>query len=478
MAYAKRTGAFDPIRAREGDLRTNIVHPRLARGLAAPGDGGRSLAGRRILLLQGPVGAFFAHLRDALVREGASAEQIVFNAADRMFAKRHRLRGTVTSYGGREESFRDFLGARMRNVRPHAVVLFGCERDRHRIAVQLCHELDIPVLSLEEGYVRSGYVTAEWGGNNRASPLATATCAELKAALSLPVPQGLGGGTGSFRAMAWTSSLYYVMRSVGAPFYPYAVHHKDRPLFSETRSWIRSAWRKWRFDERNKDTIATLLEHHRDEYVLVPLQVSDDMQLTKSARGWSNERLIAEATRSFAEHAPAHMQLVFKIHPLERGHSDARARIAAAAELHGVRARVHALDDGSIGMLTRSACAMLTINSTSAFSAMFVGIWLGVLGDALFRRSEMAHCIEDEAALDRFWRDVLRRDPPRGAMRTLREAAVRTALVPGDFYRLDARARTVQGIVARIHDRLWAGHAQEDPDGAAAPVGIDAAPGQ
>src|SRR3546814_3912390 len=56
-------------------------------------------------------------------------------------------------------------------------------------------------------------------------------------------------------------------------------------------------------------------------YFLIPLQVAGDSQMGEPARGWNSARLIAETLSSFAKSARADYRLVFKIHPMERGHS-------------------------------------------------------------------------------------------------------------------------------------------------------------
>ena len=409
-----------------------------------------SVRGRRVLLLQGPVGTFFGDLRHALAEAGAQVEHVLFNAADALFAKRRRrVRDTVT-YKGSEEGWSDFLRERIAARNIEAVVLFGCERDRHAVARAVCAEHGLPVLSLEEGYVRPGYVTAEWGGNNRRSPLADASMEALREAARGPVPSGLDGN--AFSRMAATSTLYYILRAAGASAFPQAVHHRDRPLHFEAVAWLRSGMRKVSHASTNRRTIDTLLEHHRDEYVLVALQVSDDMQLVKAGRGWTTRALVGEGIASFAAHAPSHRRLVFKIHPLQRGHSQIGTTIRELARSHGVENRVDVIDDGSIGLLARSACAMLTINSTSAFSAMAVGVPVGVLGDAMFRRPDTALCLDDGPTLDAFWTASDAFDT-RGA-RTLRAAMVRTALLPGDFYLPHLRTATVQSVIAKLAEGL------------------------
>ncbi len=61
--------------------------------------------------------------------------------------------------------------AAVRNCPAAAIILFGCERPAHLVALHLSRLYGINVLCREEGYLETGYVTCEMGGNNRHSPL-------------------------------------------------------------------------------------------------------------------------------------------------------------------------------------------------------------------------------------------------------------------------------------------------------------------
>ena len=421
---------------------------RLARGAATRG--GAKCGSSRVLLLQGPVGPFFTTLRRALAARDIETRQIAFNAADLAFAEPF---GTDV-FRGRERAWRAHLRGVLDAWRPDIVVLFGCERVRHAVARKMCHARSIPVLSLEEGYVRPGFVTAEWGGNNRRSPLADASPERIAELARHEKPQA--AAPSSFGRMAWFSFLYYVARTLGLPIMRHSIHHKRRPLVRETVFWLRSAWRKVTRARGNRRLVDWLLEHQRDNFVVVPLQVRDDMQLEKAGRGWTNERVIDRAIASFARHAPDERVLVFKVHPLERGHCNAIERVTQVAARHGVADRVFAIDDGSIGLVVSASAGMVTINSTSAFSALLRGVPLCVLGDAMFRRPELAWCVETIEDLDRFW--TAGRPPAGQDAHTFREAMMRSALVPGDFYLSRGRRVAANNIAQMIEERLSPAH--------------------
>ena len=384
-----------------------------------------------VLLLQGPVGPFFARLGRCFVRAGIPCRRVVFNAADHLFAGNHPPDAPrVIKCRVGEGDWQRWLEEELDRAPPAVVILFGCERDRHAVAREACAARAIPVLCLEEGYVRPGFVTAEWGGNNRLSPIADATLADLKAAADRPLPPACKGH--AFNAMAMWGAVYYIVRALGKPFYPSTQHHKDRPLVSEAFRWLRNPWRAFANEERNKRLLHDLLENHYGRFYLVPLQVRDDMQLVKAGRGWTNERLIEETVASFAAHAPSDRRLLIKVHPLERGHSDAISRTARIAARHGVADRVVVLDGETLGLMVSACAGMITINSTSAFSAMLRLVPLGVLGHAMFRRDDLATVLDKREDIDAFWTGATSR--PAERLDAFRHYMAVSALVPGDFY--------------------------------------------
>src|SRR3546814_9253370 len=105
----------------------------------------------------------------------------------------------------------------------------------------------------------------------------------------------------------------------------------------------------------NFAAIQRLLEHYHQRYFLIPLQVAGDSQMGEPARGWNSARLIAETLSSFAKSARADYRLVFKIHPMERGHSTDRKFMMKTACALGIADSVDEIDIGSLGLLTRSS---------------------------------------------------------------------------------------------------------------------------
>ena len=125
----------------------------------------------RVLLLQGPVGPFFRKAQSLLNDNGFDAWRVCFNAGDRLFARNDK----TLNFSGTPDAWAIWFDEMVSEHGFDFVVLFGCEREIHRIAIERCKAKGIPVLCLEEGYLRPGYVTMEFGGNNWRSPVAPRT---------------------------------------------------------------------------------------------------------------------------------------------------------------------------------------------------------------------------------------------------------------------------------------------------------------
>ena len=399
----------------------------------------------RVLLLQGPVGPFFRHLQGHMEKAGIDCCRVCFNAGDRLFAGN----GKLISFSGDLHAWSNWLRARLARGTCDIVVGYGCFRPAHVVARALAAEFGRPFLSLEEGYLRSGYVTAEYGGNNMASPLAG----------RLPPPgfasESGQAGPNRFHAFAQTcryGAAYYLLRSLLSRKSERGLYHRKIRSTREPFFWARNACRYWRRRTADFQTISQLLEHHDRRYFLVPLQVAADSQMSHAACGWTTERLISGVLSSFARSAPPSSRLVVKIHPLERGHTAARKTAMAGAERLGVAGRVDVLETGSAGLLVRHAAGVITINSTTGLSAIFHGVPLLVVGKALYSHPALATCADGQPDFDRFWTGGTVADP--GLRRSYLDWIRHEALLPGDFYAAEGIPLACAGILARLREPL------------------------
>ncbi|WP_221798777.1 capsular biosynthesis protein [Oceanobacter mangrovi] len=402
-----------------------------------------------VLLLQGPVGGFFNALAEHLRASSFRVWKVNFNAGDRLFGGGISFRGGLSDW---RHWLADFLTANSIDV----IVLFGSERPAHVVARKLAQDLGIVVLSLEEGYVRSGFITAERGGNNASSPLAGIIPADDQACLQdIPVRQFK-----SFSRMSALGAAYYLARSLATHGRSKELFHRRFILPVEVFYWLRNMYRRYRGQASNFHTIERLLEHSDKAFYLVPLQVSVDANLQSAALGWNSTRLISESIHSFSRSAPATTRLVFKVHPMERGHCNYIGFIRDLAHQLGVADRVDVIDIGSMGLLARHSAGMITINSTSGLSAIFHGVPLMVVGKALYANPLLATCAHGEPDFDEFWEGGF--VAPRKLRTRYIQWLKQESLIPGDFYVREGMEVACYGIEERILDLLSAKTCSED----------------
>jgi capsular polysaccharide export protein len=393
----------------------------------------------KVLLLQGPVGPFFRQLHKRLVARGDIAKRITFNAADALFARS----ADCTRFSGNEADWDLWLHLELSQNRPDVIVLFGSNRPAHRIARRVAGMLDVPVISLEEGYLRSGFITCESGGNNQSSPMVhwvPHRPVELVGA-ERPAP-----AAASFPSMSVWGTIYYLVRDLLSDPSADALFHRPRE-----RGLVLAATWAVHMLRRAMARIVEAPQRRRlkddSGYILVPLQVPSDSQLTVAARGWTSERLI-DACLSALLHSGSGQTLVIKLHPLDRGGAALRRTIRRRARNLGLSDRVVVLHAGRIGELASRAAGMIVINSTSAFSALHCGVPVLVLGDAVFRHEDVVTPGVSETDVATFFK--VRQAKSRDIINAFLADLKANSLIPGDFYAAAGIKIAVGGVMAKI----------------------------
>jgi capsular polysaccharide export protein len=307
----------------------------------------------------------------------------------------------------------------------------------------------IDVLCLEEGYLRTGYVSCEMGCNNRHSPLtnwdANRPPADSKPIVSVSLPFST-----SFATMGLWTSVYYLAREV-------ASKQSDRHLFHRPHERIVPLTWRWgvhllrRLAARASELPIRQTIYTKRGYILVPLQVSSDSQLQFGARGWSTSRLIDSCLKASIAHREDQM-VVFKLHPLEPDSAALKREIYRQADLFGVdRQRIAVLHSGRMGDLAKHSSGMVVINSTSVFSALHHDVPVVVLGEAVFRHSEIVTLGETEADVAGFFK--VRHTKPKLKIDAFIAAIKAQSLLPGDFYVFCGRKIAIAGIVREVQQR-------------------------
>lgn len=395
----------------------------------------------RVLLLQGPVGPFFRRLQRRLVAAGFDPRRVSFNPGDRLFAGRE---GT-TRYTGTLDAWPARFAAMLREDRPDLVVLFGAERPLHAAARKVAREAGVPVLCLEEGYQRPGWVTAELDGNNAGSPVAGRIPPEHWLA---PALDEAGAARPGFRQACFYAASYYGAQALLNTARESGYLHRSVRA-SECFFFARNVLRKIVYAARDALAIRTLVRRHAGRYAVVALQIPSDSQLGAAARGWTNERLVETALAALAATPEGRVErLVVKIHPLVRGHTGLNRFVRHRARALGVADRVEVLHCGSAGTVIRHSAGLVTINSTAGLSAIFHGVPLVAVGRALYAHPALARS-DGRDAIEALFRGEARNPGPGLRQRYLAWIRER-CLVPGDFYSGRGTATACDNLAVKV----------------------------
>ena len=409
---------------------------------------------KHVLMLQGPVGPFFSELHQALNSHGFMVRQVLFNFGDRVFAGAK----DCILFSGDKLEWETWLKFEITQHRPDAILLFGSSRPAHQIARRLAKHFDVDVISLEEGYLRSGYVSAELCGNNQHSPLAQWSSKNTNRTEVCKAPTAAALGS-SFATMSFWGVIYYLTRDLASKV-------SDTHLFHRRRERVLPLAWSWgvhvlcRLSARVAEFPAKRALQRSPGYILIPLQVSSDSQIQTAALGWSTPRLI-DASLDALLTADNEQRIVFKLHPLERGSAVIKRLILQQAKQSKVdKHRITILHSGRIGDLIRRSSGVVLINSTSAFSALHHDIPLLVLGEAVFRHDEIATLGKTEADIAAFFK--LRRVKSRTKIDAFLTELKAQSLIPGDFYVSRGRKVAIDGIVEKLKQLQFASSSRKE----------------
>ena len=378
---------------------------------------------RRVLMLQGPIGWFFARLAALLRAHGQDVVKVHFNGGDDWFWRGPGAVRFAEPVANWPQALRSLLARQ----RTDAVVLFGQSRLMHEIAIREARALGIAVYVFEEGYVRPDYVTLEVGGVNGHSSIPRDrgfydTLQTDDPPLPLPTHQSFGG-------VADLAMTYALATTLGAWAYPHYQHHRSLHPIAEGLRWVRGYSRKWAYRWRDRDTLAELCgDDRRKRWFLAPLQVWNDSQIRMFSPYRDVGQFIERVMQSFAEHADAGDWLVFKHHPLDRPYSDYTTLIARRALALGISARVRYVHDLHLPTLLKQARGVVTVNSTTGLQALYHGTPVVTLGDCLYAVDGLVH----RGPLEAFWREPRTVDLP--LFHRFRAHLVRETQLNASFY--------------------------------------------
>lgn len=342
------------------------------------------LNGRRLLLLQGPAGPFFARVAEQLRRAGAEVTKVNFNGGEDLYFRGPdvvRFRGALPQWPAFFEQLSHERGI-------NGVVLFGDCRPVHRAAIERARALGIEVFVFEEGYLRPDFVTLERGGVNGHSniprdPAFYADVVPEREPPHQPIKH-------AFLKSALHTICYASAAAVLRSRYPEYRHHRDiRPL-PQARLWLRGTLRRVAHTLRDRELSRQLETHTLGPYFFVPLQVHLDSQLSHS-RFTTINQFIREVVGEFARHAPRDHALIVKLHPMDRPYSDYSVDVEALRLEHGLGERLIYTDVINLPAALRGARGTVVINSTVGLSSLTHGTPVKCLGNAVYDIAGLTH---------------------------------------------------------------------------------------
>lgn len=399
-----------------------------------PADAPYCFRGRNILMLQGPVGPFFARIAQDLRWAGAKIHKVNFNGGDLYYYPRE-----FTNFTGRATEFPSFLNRICEEKRIDTIMLFGDCRGMHREACERAEALGIEVYVFEEGYLRPDYITMERHGVNGRSAMPRAGIFYLNTDVPEPVPTSTVGPSFWF-ATGWAFT-YYFWAIILWPLFPRYRHHRPLSWFDGLR-WVRGGYRKLWYGWRNRKVIRRLTGKTPPRFFLVPLQVHNDAQVGVHSVFDDVEEFIRHVTQSFAEHAPQDAHLVIKHHPMDRPYTDYSALIRQLREKSGLGERLIYVHDPHLPTLITHAEGVVTINSTTGISALHHGKPTLALGDAVYRIEGLTANIP----IDRFWTEATQFPVHADLYTRFRHQLIHRTQLNGNFYRRIAIPGTRAGI--------------------------------
>jgi len=382
-----------------------------------------NVRGKRILLLQGPMGPFFRRLADCLFNGGARiVHKVNFNGGDRYYFP------AGFDFTAPMDQFRNYLRALIDEHHYDVVCLFGDCRPHHVIAKAVCSEHNIVVMVFEEGYLRPHFVTVEPSGVNGNSTMPRD-----------PEVYRRYGGTRihhpaekahfhTYPIAWWQSFSYGLFMRLHMRRYPHYVHHRDLG-FDEGLRWL--AWDVRKAARRRKDRRieAKFLDWVGDRY-FVPLQLSSDYQVSHHSPYNSVGEFIAEVIRAFHENAAPDAVILFKHHPKDP-YEDYTSFIEQEVARYGLHGRVLYCLHGHLPTILNNCTGVITINSTVGISALLHRRPLCVRGAAIYNMESLV-----TSDLNEFMKKPWTFVPDRELFEGFRNYLLMTTQAAGNFHRV------------------------------------------
>ena len=404
--------------------------------------------GKRVLMLQGPVGPFFARFGTDLALAGAVVFKVNFNGGDWLFSWNGAFT-RVFNFTRDLAAWPDYFGDLLGRLNIDTVFLFGDCRPVHVAALRVIAHRDVNVGVFEEGYLRPDYITLERDGVNNNSSLPS----NPKFYLSQPKRQFAAAeplGSTYGQAAKW-GMLYFAATSLGRFGFRRYQHHR-RIGFSDGPSWVLSLWRKHLYQLTEARVLPRLVNENSGNFFLVSLQTRGDAQMSVHSAFDSVDHFIEHVMASFARCAPAGRLLALKHHPLDRGYSDYSALIDRLKERYQLQERCFYVHDQNLPLLLQHTCGVVVVNSTAGLSAVGEGVPVKTCGEAIYDIQGLTF----QGSLDHFWQHAHLAVPSAQLYEAFRSYLISHTQHRGSFYKTLPGVSYQSGVV-------WADHGADAP---------------
>lgn len=394
---------------------------------------------RRVyLFLQGHPSPFWKELFQELSKRGSSCLKVNLCLGDSVFW----LGAPAVAYRGSLHDWPTWLRDYCAAMGVTDILYFADQQPYHRAAREVAKTLGITCWALEFGYLRPDWLTLEKDGMGPLSHFPRDPAKIREVANGIQRPDLKVRYSHGFLQEAANEVLFNLLSVFGRPFFPR--YNSDKllaplleyigflPLFVFAKN-IQNKTRGLEHTLRNSPV----------SYNLVAMQMRFDYQV-RTASGFSDlTEFVDKVLASFAEHAPADRQLVFKLHPLESGYHMWGLRILRMARKYGVEDRINIIRGGDLHQLLLRAEGVVLVNSTVGLHALRLGIPVCALGEAIYNVPGLIH----DGGLDLFWTDPKQVDI---ALFEAFERALTTIQVKGSFFDIKGRKRAIAEIATRL----------------------------
>jgi capsular polysaccharide export protein len=380
--------------------------------------------GKRVLLLQGPVGPFFHRLAKDLSLAGAQVFKVNFNGGDLFF-----FPAGAINFRGRMEEWPAFFEELLDSLDIDMVLLFGDCRPIHQVASEIVNRKGLDLGVFELGYIRPDYVTLERFGVNGHSKLPRNPAFYLNYTCRKNSDDPVPVGNTYWQSVLW-ACLYYLAASLLKPVFWRYVHHRPLTL-REVLPWVGSIWRKVYYAVKEHGFAAKLMRDYSGWFFLVPLQVHNDAQVQVHSNYDSVAHFIRHTVASFAANAPQRTVLVIKHHPMDRAYHDYIGLIRELIAEHSLQNRCFYIHDQHLPSLLKHARGVVVVNSTVALSALFHKAPVKACGKAIYDMEGLTF----QGPLARFWRQAHLSRPNRQLYLSFVAHLIHQTQLNGSFYK-------------------------------------------